>query len=348
MTNTVPRPPLFNSLGEMDARYWTKNDPLAMGPEGPEGPEGPQGIPGPRGEEGQSVRIRWIVASALDLPAVNVSVGDGTLVGAGPPYTLYVYTNEPTPGWHNAGMMTAGPQGPEGPQGPPGPPPTLAGSGSAITAARSDHNHDGIYSPATHVHSADSITSGMLSADRIPGLDGSKITAGTVPLDRLPAIPTTKITGILPGAQVGNIDAAQVAAGTLLAARIPGLDTSKITTGTFPASRIPTLPTSHIGTGVFSDSLIPNINANKVTAGVFSPDRIPTLTLGQLFPNTHITTNGTSAMRVAPGNSHASLGTLGAGLGIHDTGYRKNTDEMWAYVMIPGIGLCWIPANRIA
>jgi len=42
----------------------------------------------------------------------------------------------------------------------------FAGSGSANTVARSDHNHDGTYSPVGHTHDADDITSGTLDNAR--------------------------------------------------------------------------------------------------------------------------------------------------------------------------------------
>ncbi|HDD25398.1 MAG TPA: hypothetical protein ENF52_08175, partial [Chloroflexi bacterium] len=42
----------------------------------------------------------------------------------------------------------------------------FAGSGSANTVARSDHNHDGVYAPVNHIHSAGDITSGTLDNAR--------------------------------------------------------------------------------------------------------------------------------------------------------------------------------------
>jgi len=42
----------------------------------------------------------------------------------------------------------------------------FAGSGGADTVARSDHNHDGVYAPVNHTHSAGDITSGTLDNAR--------------------------------------------------------------------------------------------------------------------------------------------------------------------------------------
>ena len=304
---------------------------------------GPQGIPGPastvpgpvgpQGPEGRAIRTRWSVDSALDLPAFNVEAGDAALVGTVDPRSLFVYTTDPTPAWRNLGPMTT----------------PFAGTGVAETAARSDHNHDDRYSQTSHIHDASVITTGTLAASRIPGLDASKITAGTISVSRLPVLDAGQIgTGTLASARIPDLDGAKITAGTVAAARIASLDASKIATGTLADARIPELAASKITSGTLPDARIPNLNASKVTAGTFSADRIPTLGLAQLFPN-NATSNSfsTSSMRVAPGNGHSVIGTLGAGWGLHDTGYRRDTDELWAYVMIPGLGFCWIPANRI-
>jgi len=47
-------------------------------------------------------------------------------------------------------------------------PSVYAGTGTAVTLARSDHNHDGTYAPTSHTHSASQITSGTLAIARIP------------------------------------------------------------------------------------------------------------------------------------------------------------------------------------
>lgn len=353
MSNVVPRPHVTDPDGTHDSRYLIIGDPRARGPEGPEGKQGvpgPEGPRGPRGYEGSATTIRWTVSSALDLPASNVSVGDGALVGEVGNYTLFVYTNDPSPAWEIVGPVTAGPQGEpgeQGPPGPPGPPPTLAGSGTSENAARSDHHHDGIYSPVTHTHDASSIVSGLLSDNRIPELSTSKITSGVFPLARIPDIPVGKLLGTIDTAQIPTMDASKIATGTLAVDRIPGLPADKITSGQLPASRIAGLDASKIVSGTMNVNRIPGMNANKITAGTLAKDRIPRLSINELFPSNVTTKPGSSAMRVAPGNVHSVLGTLGAGWGIHDTGMRQTTDEPWAYVMVPGYGFCWVPANRI-
>jgi hypothetical protein len=60
---------------------------------------------------------------------------------------------------------------------------SFAGSGSAATAARSDHDHAGVYAPNLHTHSGADITSGTVSDARlsanIPRLDGNQSFSGT-------------------------------------------------------------------------------------------------------------------------------------------------------------------------
>lgn len=353
MSNTVPRPHIIDPDGTHDSRYLVIGDPRAIGPEGPVGPQGPVGPPGPKGErgdDGQAVRILWVVTTVGALPTTGVNIGDGALVGSVDPYDVYVYANNPTPMWNNAGPVTIGPQGPQGPAGPTGPAgpqPSLAGSGSALTAARSDHNHNGIYSPATHTHDASAITTGLLSDARVPELNASKITSGVIGIARVPDIPTSKITGALGTDQVPSLDASKTATGVFSIDRIPNVPASKVTSGVFDTGRLPDIPSTKVK-GAFSESQIPGLNANKITAGTMAKERMPKMALTELFPNNKTTKSGSSAMRVGPGNSHAVIvSPLGTGWGVHDTGMRQTTDEQWAYVMVPGLGFGWIPANRI-
>lgn len=353
MSNTVPRPHLTDPDGTHDSRYLLVGDPRAIGPQGPEGPQGvpgPQGEQGDRGDDGQAVRIRWVVASALDLPASNVNIGDGALVGTSDPYDVYVYANNPGPMWNNAGPVSVGPQGPAGEPGipgPPGPQPPLAGSGSATTAARSDHNHDGTYSPVSHTHNASSINSGIMSVNRLPDIPPSKVSGGTLSISVIPDIPVSKLTGTLLTAQIPTMDASKISTGTFAVDRLPGIPADKITSGTIPENRISGLSASKIVSGTLSINRVPGLGADKITSGTFNKSRIPQMLITEMFPNNVTTKTGSSAMRVGPGNAHAVLTTLGAGWGVHDTGMRQNTDEMWAYVMVPGLGFGWIPENRI-
>lgn len=74
----------------------------------------------------------------------------------------------------------------------------------------------GTFDPATkadklHLHSATDITTGVLSAARIPNLNASKITAGILGVSRIP-----------------NLDASKIDTGVLDLARIPALPISKV------------------------------------------------------------------------------------------------------------------------
>lgn len=50
------------------------------------------------------------------------------------------------------------------------------GNGAAVTAARSDHHHDGTYSPLVHTHSAADLVSGTLPDARLAGTYSSALT----------------------------------------------------------------------------------------------------------------------------------------------------------------------------
>ncbi len=56
----------------------------------------------------------------------------------------------------------------------------FAGSGSAPTAARSDHNHDGVFASAGHTHDAGAITGGTFDVARLPvGASDTTVAAGS-------------------------------------------------------------------------------------------------------------------------------------------------------------------------
>ena len=102
--------------------------------------------------------------------------------------------------------------------------------------------------PAQHVHSASQITSGELSADRIPGLPASKIASGTFSVARIPGLPASLIvSGTFSAARIPDLSATKITSDTFSAARIPGLPASKITSGTIDAARLPSATASERG-----------------------------------------------------------------------------------------------------
>lgn len=393
MANTVVRPLRVDPDGTFDTRYWLRNDPLAAGPQGEpgrdgidgeQGVQGPQGVQGEQGESGQAVRIRWIVSSPLDLPASNVEVGDGALVGVAAPYTLYVYTSSPSPQWHNAGVITAGPKGDKGETGntgPVGPQPPLAGSGSATTASRSDHTHTGIYSPVTHTHTGiySPVTHNHDDAYGSKAREGSMMNAFASPdgtstdydavawsnrmyfrggLKNVHAAPDYLVievafAGSGSASTASRSDhahsAGSITSGTISRDRLPSLSADMVTSGTFGIARIPTIPISKLGGGTFGSDSIPNLNASKITAGVLGSARIPKQSVISTFPTNKSVTSGASvSVRVGPENTHAVIGTAAASHAVHDTGIRRTTDETWAYIFTGAFGFCWIPASRIS
>lgn len=336
MTNTVLRPLQIDPDGTFDSRYWLRDDPLAAGPQGEDGPQGP---PGPTGPEGQAVRIRWTVANAGLLPSVDMVLGDGALVGASAPYTLYVYTNNPTPAWVNAGVVTAGPKGDQGDPGPQGPAVPLAGSGVADTAARSDHNHAvsdvaGLQTLLNGKNSAmwsiDSGTSALIiNPTAIRAMDGIYIAKGADGL-----ADTIDIfarwgggTNDIPrGDHSHNLNDL---GGTLSEGKIAGLSGAKITSGKVSTDRL------NVGTSA-SDVAA----GNHTHAGYAATNH--THTLGALFPlnGTVITSR---LARTAPGSTHNAVGTLAPGHQVYNTGIVQTTDESWTYIFSPSAGFCWFP-----
>ena len=133
---------------------------------------------------------------------------------------------------------------------------------------------------------AENITSGTFSVDRIPTLGDSKISSlssvkltGEISTNRIPGLQASKIaSGELDPARIPALTADKITSGTLNADRIPDLFTTKITGGIFDLTRIPALPANQITSGTFAASSIPALDATKITTGTFgSADRIPTL-----------------------------------------------------------------------
>ena len=99
---------------------------------------------------------------------------------------------------------------------------------------------------------ASQITSGTLSADRIPGLDASKIVSGRLSVSRLPTSSTANRFLVV---RTANADPVF---DSLKSDDIPSLDASKITSGVFDVARIPDLSRSKI-TDFFSSPFWDNI-----------------------------------------------------------------------------------------
>ena len=150
---------------------------------------------------------------------------------------------------------------------------TIAGNGSGLTglpasALTGTINNDRISLDAAEIpnHSANKITSGVLSTARIPGLSASKITSGTINNARIS----------LDAAEIPEISASKITSGTLGTGRVPNLSASKITSGTLGANRIPNLDASKISTGTLGTGRIPGLSATKITSGSFGASRIGT------------------------------------------------------------------------
>jgi len=271
-------------------------------------------------------------------------LGDGALVGASAPYTLYVYTNNPTPTWVNAGSVTAGPKGDQGDPGPQGPPVPLSGSGVANTAARSDHNHDAQYAAKLKESTLHRIQRGPTVVDDVRTITvGSSLTladngSGDVTVD----VDASKVAAAAHSHVAGDI-----AGGTFAAARIPDLDAGKITTGTLSASRLPGHSASLLTSGTVPIERVPvGVSASQVAAGNHTHTQYAavshTHTLGALFPlnDTVITSR---LARTAPGNEHNAVGTLSPGHQVYNSGMTRTTDESWTYILSPNVGFCWFP-----
>lgn len=167
--------------------------------------------------------------------------------------------------------------------------------------------------------SANKITAGTMSADRISGgsidannvtirnLNASNITSGSINAQNI-AITNLNASNITTGtlncANIGvtNLRADSITVGRLTASQISGLPASQITSGQFATTRIPELNCSKITSGTFDPVRIPNLSASKITTGTLSADRVRggtlsgcSISIGSAF---YVGSSGTVTMNI--------------------------------------------------
>jgi len=76
------------------------------------------------------------------------------------------------------------------------------------------------------------------------------------------------------GANIQNLNAANITSGTLDTNRLPGLDASKIAFGTLSTDRVPTLDASKIGSGILDVNRVPNLDGAKIVSGTVADGRL--------------------------------------------------------------------------
>lgn len=70
--------------------------------------------------------------------------------------------------------------------------------------------------------------------------------------------------------------------------------------------------------------------------------------MSAMFPPNKTVSSGASVnLRVGPGNAHAAIAPITVGGNVFDTGWRRTTDETWAYVFFHSYGWGWFPATRL-
>jgi hypothetical protein len=76
------------------------------------------------------------------------------------------------------------------------------------------------------------------------------------------------------GANLQNLNAANITSGTLNSNRVPALDASKITFGALDPNRVPNLDASKIASGTLDVNRLPNHDASKITSGTLADARL--------------------------------------------------------------------------
>lgn len=175
------------------------------------------------------------------------------------------------------------------------------------------------------------ITSGTINTARIPNLSAEKITTGTMSADRISGgqIDATDVN-------IVNLNASNITSGTISASKIQGgtLDASTMTVsnlradsisvGQLTAEQIQGLPASKVVSGQFDSARIPNLTAAKITSGTFDPVLIPNLSAGKI---TYGTLDGNYVNVTNLNASNITTGTLD---GKWISGSLSNLDTVYA------------------
>ena len=140
---------------------------------------------------------------------------------------------------------------------------SFGGNGSALTAAHSDHQHDGVYASLAHTHAAADVVSGTLADARlsanVPRLDGQQTFSGTNTFAGTTIVTNgpNQFTGSFAGDGGGltNLNGGLIAAGSVgVGALADGsITTAKIASGAVTGGQ---LAAGAVGTGQLSDSVV--------------------------------------------------------------------------------------------
>jgi hypothetical protein len=76
------------------------------------------------------------------------------------------------------------------------------------------------------------------------------------------------------GANLQNLNAANITSGTLDTNRVPSLDASKIAFGTLNTNRVPILDAGKIGSGTLDVNRVPNLDGSKIASGTLADARL--------------------------------------------------------------------------
>lgn len=179
---------------------------------------------------------------------------------------------------------------------------------------------------------ADTITTGVLPLGVIPNIPGTKIlninadsiSSGTISADRLPAnyvvnsLEFSSLVNIFEGTTAGGlrVDSSGVPDVGLQTSDIPNLDTSKITSGTFNTDRIPDLSTTYqprtnslnilsdANVRVYGAALLSHTNLREFSASVKHPNYVFTIDSNQVFTENVGSSFIYSNVDTAWGNNH--------------------------------------------